>query len=69
MISQLDEFDSYTAFSSRVRGFEAQARMKGDQQNTGDIDEYLRKMQILSLITFRFRIKLFIFDHNVRISI
>lgn len=68
MISELDEFDSYTAFSSRVRGFEAQTRMKGDQQNIGDIDEYLRNMQTSSLSTFRFKIKIFIFDDNVRIS-
>ncbi len=64
MISELDEFDSYTAFSSRVRGFEAQTRMKGAQ--IGDIDEYLRNMQISSKSKFRFKIKFFIF--NVRIS-
>ena len=66
MISELDEFDSYTAFSSRVRGFEAQTRMKGAQ--IGDIDEYLRNIQISSLTTFRFKINFFIFDDNVRIS-
>ena len=44
MTPNLGLFDTYTAFSSRVRGFEAKIKKGSIQNYSLEVDEYIRKM-------------------------